>query len=294
MTAGARVQGPPAARRAAPSLLALRWRVARLIARQEVRDTVFGWPFYLTAAAGLILSVMIIYNSLRFVAESGLLILSRPFYFPLLVTTSLAMLYLLAWAALAVARPRDQGALRVLFFAPVDAVALVGGHLLAGLAVYSLLLLLTVPLLWALALLVNLPFPPALLVGLLASLVFVAAAVALGLFLSTVAPSSRGAMFFFVGMLLLLLAVQLGHSALLNVPPASNYYDTLRFLREALGTIRGVLGWVSPFGLLSEGLDAALRAGWRDLLLRVAAGIAGCAVWLGLAIWGLMRRGVLP
>lgn len=141
-------------RTAAQSALAiwsLRWRIARKIAGQELRDALFGWAFYLTAAIGPLLSALFVYNSLSFVATSGLQILSRPFYVPVLVTTTLAALYLAAWATVAIARPRDQGALRVLFFAPVDAYGVIGGHILAGVALYALLVLIALPLLWVLA-----------------------------------------------------------------------------------------------------------------------------------------------
>ena len=52
--------------------------------------------------------------------------------------------------------------------------------------------------------------------------------------------------------------------------------------------------WVSPLALLSQGLDAAFRESWRELLLYVASGIGGAVVWLALAVWALARRGVLP
>ncbi|MGH2617482.1 MAG: hypothetical protein ACRDJC_19785, partial [Thermomicrobiales bacterium] len=192
------------------------------------------------------------------------------------------------------ARPRDQGALRVLFFAPVDAVSLVAAQAMAALAVYALFMLLTAPLVVALALLVNLPFPPLLLVGVLVSPAFVAPAVGIGLFISAIAATSRTAIFLFGVALVLTLAVQLGYSALLQAPPASQYYDALLFLRETLRAAREAMRWVSPLALLSEGLDAALRANWRDVLVYALSGLAGGAVWLGLAVWALWRRGVLP
>jgi hypothetical protein len=45
---------------------------------------------------------------------------------------------------------------------------------------------------------------------------------------------------------------------------------------------------------LSQGLDAAFRGSWRELLLSVVSGIGGALIWLGLAVWALGRRGVLP
>lgn len=283
-----------AAEHTAPSVWMLRWRAARAIARQELRDGVFGWTLYAVAALGVLLGVLFVFNSLTFVGQSGLLILARPFYVPVLTTATLALLYVAAWAALAIARPRDQGALRVLFFAPVDAWALLGGHVLAGVALYSMLLLLATPLLILLALLTNVPFPPLLLAGLLASPLFAAGAVAIGLCISAVAPTSRSAMFILGALLLVLLAVPVGYTALLNVPPTSRFYDALLFGRDLLRTARDLLGWVSPFSLLSGGLDAALRASWGELALRMLAALAGCGAWLALAVWGIRRRGVLP
>jgi len=273
---------------------ALRWRAMRRVAAQELREALLSWPWYITAAVGLLLAVLLIYNSLNFVATSKLLIMSRPFYLPLLVVATLAMLYIAAWSILAIARPRDQGALRVLFFAPLDPIGLLGGHLLAGLIVYSLMILLAAPLLVVLAALTNLPFPPLLIVGAVVSPVFAAVAVAIGLFVSAIAPSSRSAMFVFVAVVLLVVGIQVGYRVLLSVPPTSTYYDALLFVRTLLRMISGALDWVSPMALLSTGLDAALRANWLDLLLRVGAALIGCGVWLWLAVWGLDRRGVLP
>jgi ABC-type transport system involved in multi-copper enzyme maturation permease subunit len=273
---------------------ALRGRVMRQVAVQELRDALLSWPWYVAAAIGLLLAVLLIYNSLSFVATSKLLVMSRPFYLPLLVIATLAMLYVIAWSILAIARARDQGALRVLFFAPVDPTGLLGGHLLAGVAIYGLMLLLTTPLLVVLGLLTNVPFPPLLLGGAAVAPVFALAAIALGLFISSIASTSRSAMFVFIGVVLLVLGVQGGYRALLSVPPTSTYYDALLFLRTLLRAISAGLDWVSPIALLSGGLDAALRASWSDLLLRAGAALIGGAAWLWLAVWGLGRRGVLP
>jgi hypothetical protein len=150
------------------------------------------------------------------------------------------------------------------------------------------------PLLGLLSALTNLPFPPSLLVGLLVAPVFAAVAVAIGLCISTIAASSRSAMLFFGATLLIVLAIPIGYTALLSVPPTSRYYDALLFLRGLVRMLRDLLSWISPYTLLSAGLDAAMRASWGDLIQRLAAGVIGCAAWAALAIWGLRRRGVLP
>ena len=182
----------------------------------------------------------------------------------------------------------------MLFFAPIDPLGLVGAHLLAALAVYILFVLLTMPLFALLAALTNLPLPATSLVGILVSPALMAPAVGIGLFISAIAPSGRSAIFLFAAALALLLAAEIGYSALLQVPPTSRYYDALLFLRELLRVIRDALQWVSPLALLSQGLDAAYRVSWRELLLYVASGLAGAVIWMMLAVWALGRRGVLP
>jgi hypothetical protein len=278
----------------APSPWRLRWHTISQVSREEVREAVYGWSLYLAAAVVVLVGVILAYNTLRSVSQSGLEVVSRPFYLSLLVATSVGAVYLAAWAALAIARPRDQGALRVLFFAPIDPGGLVGAHLVGAIAVYIVFLLLTMPLFAVLAALTNLPLPVTLFAGVVVSPALVAPAIGIGLFISAIASSARSAVFLFAAALAVVLAAQLGYSALLQIPPTSRYYDALLFLRDLLRVIREVLQWVSPLALLSQGLDAAFRGNWRELLLSVVSGIGGAVIWLGLAVWALGRRGVLP
>lgn len=272
----------------------LRWRVMREVGKQEIRQAIFGWSLYVTTAVAVLLGTLLVFNTVRSVRDSGLEIVTRPFYVPLLVALSLATIYLAGWAALSIARPREQGSLRVLFFAPVDAIGLVGAHVLAALVLYALIVVMTIPLMYALSAIVNLPFSPNLLLGAVISPLLMAPAIAIGLLISTVAPSARSAALIFGLVLAVLLAVQLGSSALVQIPSTSRYYDALLFLRQSLGTVRGILNWVSPIALLSDGLDAAYRADWRGLLTLCVGGVIGCAVWSVLAVRALNQRGVLP
>jgi hypothetical protein len=271
-----------------------RWRVMQRIALQEVRDSLLGWGVYITTSAGLLLTVLLLYNSVRFVRESGLEILSRPFLSPVQAALTVAILYVTVGAALAIARPREQGALQILFFAPVDAVILVGAHFVSGVLIYAIQALMLVPLVVLLALLTNVFFPPAIVGGVLLSLTVAGLAVAFGLFLSAVAPSSRSAVLLLVATIALIFAIQGSYTALLNVPPTSRYYDALLFLRFFLRTVNQMLAWISPFGLLGHILDAALRADLLSAAVYCLRALAGTGVWLVLAIWGVRRRGVLP
>lgn len=272
----------------------LRWRVIPTIARQELHDAVFGWSLYLVATIACLAGALLLTSAVRAVAASGLEVVTRPFYFPLLIATSLATLYLAGWAALAIARPRDQGALRVLFFAPVDPAGLITAYAVSGVLLYALFLAIVVPVFLLLGFMVNLPFPPALLAGLLFSPALVVPAIGIGLFISALAPSARSAIFLFAALLAALVVVQTGYGALSQVPPTTRYYDALLFLREVLRVVREAVQWLSPLALLSEGLDAAIRADWRNLLSLALGGVAGGVAWSLLAVWALTRRGVLP
>lgn len=283
-----------ALRAAIPANWSRRWRIIQRIARQELRDALVGWGVYLTVAAGLLLAVLLAYNSVRFVAGSGLQILSRPFLFPLVVAATLALLYVTVVATLAIARPREQGALQVLFFAPVDAVGFVGAHFVTGVLLYLVLIVLLVPLVWLLALLTNIFLPPALLWGLVSSVPVAGLAVAFGLFLSALAPSSRSAVLLLVAVVVLVAAIQGGYTALLNIPPTSRYYDVLLFLRVSLRVVNDLLLWVSPIGMLSHCLDAAVRGDFVSLLRDSLRAIVVSVVWLSMAAWAVRRRGVLP
>lgn len=276
------------------STWALRWHATQRIARQELRETLLGWGLFVTVALALLAAVGLVYNSVRFAGESGLAILARPYLTPLVIATTLSLLFVTVLATLAVARPREQGALQVLFFGPVDGPALILAHYLAGMAAFALAIALLVPPLLLLALLTRIPVPPALLLGLVPTVLTAGLGVAFGLFLSAAAPSGRAAILFLVGATLLLLSLQAGYSALLNVPPTSRYYDGLLFARLFLRSVNGLLAWVSPFGMLSGGLSAALRADLPEVLATVLRAIGSTGLWLLLAIRALSRRGVLP
>lgn len=278
----------------APSAWEPRSRVMLEVARQELRDAIFSWPLYLTTVAAVLAGTVLVYNQLQSVAGSGLGIVSCSLFTPLLAAASLAALFLAAWSTLAIARPRDQGALRVLFFGPVDAVGLIGAHVLAALVVYALIMLMAIPLLAMLGLIANVPLSPALLPGLLASPLLILPAVGIGLFISAIAPSGRSALLLFVIALAFIVAAQIGYSALLHIPPTSRYYDALLFLRETARLLRDGLQWLSPLALLGGGLDAACRGGASDLARHALAGLAGGIGWSALAVWAIRRRGVLP
>ena len=277
-----------------PQLSSLRRNAIRRIAQQQARDSLFGWGIYITAAVSVAMAALLVFNSVRFVGESSLNIISEPFLAPLQTALSLAMLLVAVEATLAIARPREQGSLQVLFFAPIDEPILVGGHFVAGLFVYILFVLLTLPILLLLAWRTNFVIPLNLVLAILPTLFAAAVSIAFSLFVSAAAPSARSAVLILVAGILILLGLQSAYTALLSIPPTSRFYDAFLFLRTILANLQLLLAWLSPFRMIDVMLKSALNKDWLALVQQVGMALAATAVWLFAAVHMLKRRGVLP
>lgn len=272
----------------------LRWHNIRRIATQQPRETLFSWGIYITATIAVGIAAMLVFNSVRFVGESSLNIIAQPFLRPLQTALTLATLFVAVEATLSIARPREQGSLQILFFAPIDEPILIGGNFLAGLLVYILFVLLTLPTLLLLAWATNFVIPLQLLWAMVPTLSVVAVAVAFGLFVSAAAPSARAAVLILVAGILVLLGLQSAYTALLSIPPTSRFYDALLFVRTVLANLQVVLLWVSPFHMLDVILTASLNNDWLMLIRQIGMALVATAVWLLTAVRMLQRRGVLP
>lgn len=273
---------------------ALRWQNIRRIATQQPRETIFSWGIYVTTAVSAGIAALLIFNAIRFVSESSLNIITQPFLLPLQTTLTLAILFVTTEATLSIARPREQGSLQILFFAPIDEATLIGGNFLAGLFVYILFVLLTLPVLLLLAWATHFVVPSQLLWAIIPTLFVVAVATAFGLFVSAAAPSARAAVLLLVAGILILLGLQSIYTALLNIPPTSRFYDALLFIRTLLLNLQTLLVWLSPFHMLDVILTAAINDDWLTLLKQLGIALVGTAVWLFAAVHILQRRGVLP
>ena len=159
---------------------ALRLNATGQIAQQQARDTLFGWGLYIAAAASVGIAALLVFNALSFVEESSLNVLAQPFMLPLQAALSLAMLYVSVEATLAIARPREQGSLQILFFAPIDEVVMVVGNFLSGLMVYVIFVVLTLPILLLLTWLTNFVIPVKLIWATIPAIFAVGLAIAIG------------------------------------------------------------------------------------------------------------------
>lgn len=271
----------------------LKQHTMRRIATQQSRDSLFGWGIYIVTAVAVGIAALLIFNSVRFVGESSLNILAQPFLVPLQVVLSLGMLFVAVEATLAIARPREQGSLQILFFAPIDEPIFIGGNFLAGLITYSLFVLLTLPILFLLTWVTNFVIPLQLLWAIIPTFFAVSVTVAFCLFVSAAAPSARAAVLILVAGILVLLGLQSAYTALLSVPPTSRFYDALLFIRTILANLQSVLAWLSPFRMLDVILTASLNNDWLALIKQLGISLVATLVWLVTAVRMLRRRGVL-
>lgn len=276
------------------AMLRQRRRTIQVLTFQELTDALRSWALYLSASIAITTSALYVFNTTSFVATSGLMILRRPFLVPLSIAATVTLLYVTTRATLAITRPREQGALRVLFFAPVDALGFLVAHLFSGVGLYTLLMVISVPLVYYQSLITNLPFPIAALLSLVVSPLFAALAVSIGLFVSSITSSSRNAILVMGTALVIALVIPAGYNALLTTPQSSRFYDATYFLRTLLRLVRSLLDWISPFSLTISALDDAVRHGWGDLIRKLLAGLLGTLLWMGFAVTRLQQRGVLP
>lgn len=271
----------------------LRWHTIRKIGQQQSRDTLFGWGVYIAAAASVGIAALFIFNSIRFVGESNLNIVGQPLLLPLQAILTIAMLFVAVEATLSIARPREQGSLQVLFFAPIDESIVLGGNLLSGILIYIFFAFLTLPILLLIVWITNFVAPVVLLWAVIPTILATGVALAFGLFISSAASSARVAVLIFVAVILVLLGLQSAYSALQNIPPTSRFFDALQFLRSILASLQIFLSWISPFRMLDIMLLSSLNNDWLELFRQMGISLGMTIVWFVAAVRMLQRRGVV-
>ena len=276
-----------------PLQLADRLYASGQIGRRALVSSLYSPGVYTVTALALLAASTLVLNNLAFLDENGLLVLTRPFFLPIFVCTTLLSLYFSLHATLHLVREREQGTLKVLFFGPVDGVS----YLLGRLCSQTLLFVLagTTLLLWAAALgwMTNLLVQADLLGVLALGLLTNGAVVAFGLLVAGWGRTARTALVVFALVLLLALLVQFGEQALLQLASqsGSNRQDSLGFLRSVLEVLNGLLLWLSPFAQMSRGMDALLAGDGAGLLGHTAAIVGQAALYFSGAVWALKRGG---
>lgn len=263
------------------------------VGRRGLISALYSPGIWLVSALSLLVGSTLVLNNLAFLDENGLLVLIRPFFLPAYACTLLLSPFLALHATLHLVREREQGTLKVLFFGPVDGVSYLLGRvwsqtLLFGMAAGLLVL-------WAAGLgrLVNLLVHADVLAVLGLGLLTNGGVVVFGLLVGAWGRTARSALLLFLVAVLLVLLVQFGDQAILQLAAQAqgNRQDPLLFLRRALEGLNGLLLWVSPFAQMSRGMDALLVGDGTGLLLHSGGIAAQTILYFTGAVWALKRGG---
>jgi ABC-type transport system involved in multi-copper enzyme maturation permease subunit len=271
-----------------------RWHLARTVQRRDLRATLYGFGLYVTLSAAVAVAATVLRNYVRSVQDGGLYVLANPFALSLFGAVVLSSVYLALVSTTAIARERDQGTLEVLFYSPVDTVAYLLGKWLAQMGVYGLMVVVYLAILWLYALVTNFAFDLSLLWAALLSVTTASAVVAVGILLSTLNRSVRGALVALLSIVAVFLGVQLGHDYVSDLVTglARTGSHPLLFLQVVLGWLNRIFNWLSPFAYLERGIDALLRGSAGEYLLLLSLSMLYTAIAFGLAVRTLDRRGV--
>ena len=263
----------------------------RTLARHEVFGLLTGLGTYVTVAIGMLVTTFMLRGHLDALAHNHVLILADAFSLPFFVSATLAMLFLALTSAATVARERERGTLETLFYGPVDHIAYLLAKQVAHVAAYIPMVALVGVLYAAYASLTGFSLDGSYVLELVVSVATAAAVVALGLLLSTLTSSVRTAYALLAGLSVLFLTLHFGSDLLSSVRVVNNY-SPLLFARNAVIVLDRVLQFVSPFSVLSDGVDAVVRSDPLDYLRALGLSLLQGGLLLAAATRTLGRRGV--
>ena len=269
-----------------------RRHAAFLIHRRDLRAMLFGKGIYLVLSLALLVTVTLLRNYLNFVDENGLLVLSGAFNFPLFVIIFLSALFLALSSLATIAREREQGTMETLFYGPVDAVSYILGKYLAQMVTYLVMMVIYAVCFMIYALLTNFTFPLSVGWVVLLSILIASNIITFGIFISALSGGVRPAVLFFMGVVVILTALQFGQEILAVLPWSDDYYNPVLFLQNVLAAVNRLLNWLSPFSFLMQGMEAVRRGSMSTYLIVTLVSAIFTLVFLGLSVVALERKGV--
>ncbi|MEX0869230.1 MAG: ABC transporter permease subunit [Nitriliruptoraceae bacterium] len=269
----------------------LRQSAVRVIARREFEQLLRGVAWYLAIAATMFGMAWFLGNDLENLRRTNVLVSVNPFQVPVLTAVLLLAFLLSVAAVISVARDRQRGTLEVLFYGPIDEASYLGGKLLGQLGVYIVALPILLAGIAALSLFTGFAMTATLLGTLAASIVPAAAVIALGLLLSSLAPSVRSAIILLVVAIAVLVGVGIA-ATFIGLMPIENPSSPIIPVRDSLTRIAALIDWISPFSHLERVMEqltigatgAAFATAVRSLVFAALA-LAGATV-------ALRKRGV--
>jgi ABC-type transport system involved in multi-copper enzyme maturation permease subunit len=195
-------------------------------------------------------------------------------------------------AGLSVARERELGTLETLFYGPVSHLDYLLGKHLAYLMAYMVMLAAFLVACVVVAFLTHLVLSPLLLAIAGLSVATAMGLIGSGLLVAAVMRTVRGTFLLFVGLMVVVLALEVGQVILTSIV-SSRSFAGLIVLRDTMAVLDRIVTWLSPASYLLTGADAAMRQNWPEWIGYVARAVLYGVVTLSLSTELLRRKGVI-
>lgn len=269
----------------------LKVRTVWVLAKRELRLTMYGIGIYLAILISLVISATILQNYLEAVGRDRLLITASPFAYPLFIATGVCAVYLALASATSIARERNMQTLELLFYGPVDYVSYIFAKYLKAVLSYMFIIILLVCYFFIASLTSNLGLSFKFLGVLVLSLFLSSCVISFGILMSTLAESVRTSVLLLLGIVGGLIAIQIALEVLMNMGEV-NLAPALLYLRNTLSILHAIVKWVSPFYYLDKGMEAVSLGSVAKFAASGIFSTIYSAVFLVLSILALKIKGV--
>jgi len=262
-----------------------------VLAKRELRSTIYGVGIYLAILISLIISAIIFQNYMMAIGHEGMLITASPLSYPLFIATAVCAIYLAFASVTSIAREKDMQTLEVLFYGPVDYTSYILSKYLKGVISYIFIIVFLAVYFLVVSMTSNLGLSMKLLRVLLLSFFLSSCVITFGIFISTLTESVRTAVLLFLGIVGGLIAIQVIHGMLIKMEEA-HLSPLLLHLRNTISIINAGVKWASPFYYLNEGMEAVKLGNMGKYTLSLVASIIYSIIALLLSILVLKKKGV--
>jgi ABC-type transport system involved in multi-copper enzyme maturation permease subunit len=269
----------------------LKWRTVWVLAKRELRSTIYGIGIYVTLSISLVVSSLVFLNYLKAVSRDQILITASPFAYPLFIGTGVFTVYLALASVTSIARERDIQTLELLFYGPVGYASYVFSKYLKGILSYLFIVVFMAFFFILASLTSNLELSWKFWVVLALSLFLSSCVITFGIFMSTLTESVRNSIFLFLVIIGGLIAIQISLEMLGSMRD-ENLAPVLVYVRNSVQILHTSVKWISPLYYFDKGMEAVSLGSLGKYVLSAVFSIIYSIVFLSFSILTLKWKGV--
>jgi ABC-type transport system involved in multi-copper enzyme maturation permease subunit len=269
----------------------LRLNTVWVLAKRELRSTIYGVGIYIAIIISLVISAAMLQDYLIGAERSQIIISTNPFSYPLSIATTVCAIYISIASVTSIAREKEMQTMEILFYGPVDYISYILSKYLKGVLSYIFIILFLAVYFAVAAIMSNLGLSPKSFGIFPLSLFLSSCLITFGIFISTLTESVRTSILLFLGIVVGMAAIQIFHGILIRVEDV-NLISPLFYLRRTLFVIKAGVQWASPFYYLNKGIEAISLGSMREYILSIVFSIIYSATALLLSVLVLKKKGV--